>query len=129
LYPAEAVTLLRVIKTAQPLGFTLEEVAELLEAGAHRHRRTDAGLQARASAKLAEVQAKIADLRTIEDTLRQAPTAGCADLLACAGERGCPLPFADLAGDPEAAFLGSGRVPISGREGDAARCSGQGCAC
>ncbi|MEU8678744.1 MerR family transcriptional regulator [Streptomyces sp. NPDC048560] len=35
----EAVTALRVIKAAQRLGFTLEEVAELLAAGRHRHGR------------------------------------------------------------------------------------------
>ncbi|MFF5261536.1 MerR family transcriptional regulator [Actinomadura viridis] len=98
LYPAEAVTLLRVIKTAQRLGFTLEEVAELLETGTHRHRRPDTGLRERAAAKLTEVEAKIADLRVIAGTLRQALDAGCEDLVACAAEEGCPLPFADLAG-------------------------------
>src|ERR671910_770958 len=59
LYPPEAVTALRVIKAAQRLGFTLDEVAELLDAGRrHRHRRprqhgNDAGLAARAQLKLA----------------------------------------------------------------------------
>ena len=62
-YSDEAVTLLRVIKTAQRLGFTLAEVAELLETGSRHHgRRPDAGLQARAAAKLAEVEQKITDL-------------------------------------------------------------------
>ncbi|TYK51527.1 MerR family transcriptional regulator [Actinomadura decatromicini] len=101
LYPAEAVTLLRVIKTAQRLGFTLEEVAELLEAGTHQHgrgrRRADAGLRESARAKLAEVEARITDLQVIADTLRQALDAGCDDLVACAAEESCPLPFADLA--------------------------------
>jgi MerR family transcriptional regulator, mercuric resistance operon regulatory protein len=50
LYPAEAVTVLKVIKAAQRLGFTLDEVADLLEAGRHPHRRADAGLRARAQA-------------------------------------------------------------------------------
>ncbi len=46
LYPPETVTVLRVIKAAQRLGFTLEEVAELLEAGQHRHgARSSAGLR------------------------------------------------------------------------------------
>ncbi|MDX3639832.1 MerR family transcriptional regulator [Streptomyces sp. MB09-02B] len=35
LYSEEVVTVLRVIKATQRLGFTLEEVAELLEAGRH----------------------------------------------------------------------------------------------
>jgi DNA-binding transcriptional MerR regulator len=49
LYPPEAVTVLRVIKAAQRLGFSLDEVADLFEAGRHRH-RTERGLQARARA-------------------------------------------------------------------------------
>lgn len=109
-YPAEAVTRLRVIRTAQRLGFTLDEVAELLEAGTHRHRRADAGLRARAGAKLAEVESRIADLRTIADTLRRARAAGCDDLVACAAERDCPLPFAEPAGGPEAGPAGPGPV-------------------
>ena len=97
-YPPEAVTTLRMIKAAQRLGFTLEEIAELLEAGAHRHgRRRDAGLRARAQAKLAEVERKLANLTVIRDTLRQAITAGCDDLVACAGTPRCPLPFSGLA--------------------------------
>jgi MerR family mercuric resistance operon transcriptional regulator len=102
LYPAEAVTVLRVIKAAQRLGFTLEEVAELLEAGRHRHGDADAGLQARARDKLADVEAKIADLTIIAGTLRAALAAGCDDLVTCAAIPGCPLPFADLAeGGPD----------------------------
>ena len=96
-YPDEAVTLLLVIKTAQRLGFTLAEVADLLETGSHHHgRRVDAGLQARAAAKLAEVEQKITDLAVIRDTLREAVDAGCDDMLACAGSPCCPLPFTDL---------------------------------
>ncbi|MFJ8661883.1 MerR family transcriptional regulator [Streptomyces sp. NPDC093795] len=43
LYDEEAVTVLRIIKAAQRLGFTLEEVAELLEAGRPRHGRPSRG--------------------------------------------------------------------------------------
>lgn len=43
LYPPETVLLLRVIKAAQRLGFTLDQVADLVEVGRHRHgRRADA---------------------------------------------------------------------------------------
>jgi DNA-binding transcriptional MerR regulator len=99
-YAPEAVTLLRVIKAAQRLGFTLEEVAELLEAARHRHGQPpDAGLQEHARAKLAEIQARIADLHTIHTVLQAALEAGCDDLLTCAATPGCPLPFADLAAD------------------------------
>ena len=100
LYPAEAVTVLRVIKAAQRLGFSLDEVAELLQAGRHRHRHRpgpDVGLRGRAAAKIAEVEAKIADLTVIAGTLRAALEAGCADLVECAGVPDCPLPFADPA--------------------------------
>jgi MerR family mercuric resistance operon transcriptional regulator len=103
LYPHEAVTVLRVIKAAQRLGFTLDEVADLLDAGRHRHGRTDSGLRARAQAKLVEVHAKIADLETIAGALRSAVDAGCDDLITCAGEPCCPIPFATIAvGDPDA---------------------------
>jgi len=97
LYPEKAVTLLRVIKTAQRLGFTLDEVAGLLDAGTHRHGRKPAGLQARAAAKLAETEQKIANLKVISNTLRAAMDAGCDDLVACAAQRCCPLPFTELA--------------------------------
>jgi MerR family transcriptional regulator, mercuric resistance operon regulatory protein len=98
LYPAGAVTVLRVIKAAQRLGFTLDEVADLLDTGRHPHgRRPDAGLRGRAQTKLAEVEAKIADLRGIADTLRAAVDAGCGDLIACAGEPCCPISRPPLA--------------------------------
>ena len=98
LYPPETVTVLRVIKAAQRLGFTLEEVEDLLTAGTHRHgRRPDTGLQTRAVAKLAEVEQKITDLQVIATTLRQAVAAGCDDLVACSASSCCPIPFADLA--------------------------------
>ena len=83
---------------AQRLGFTLDEIAELLERGRHHHgRRADAGLRERASVKLVEVEAKIADLQVIAATLRAALDAGCADLITCATTPECPLPFAELA--------------------------------
>ena len=97
LYPPETVTVLKVIKTAQRLGFTLEEVAELLETARHRHGRRDAGLQERARTKLIEVEQRIDDLQVIRATLRQALDAGCDDLMACANQPCCPLPFAGLA--------------------------------
>lgn len=95
LYPPETVTLLRIIKAAQRLGFTLAEVAELLEASTHRH--GSAGLQEQARIKLADVEAKIADLSLIRTALTDAIEAGCDDLTACAQSSCCPIPFADLA--------------------------------
>jgi MerR family mercuric resistance operon transcriptional regulator len=102
LYPAQTVTILRVIKVAQRLGFSLDEVADLLEAGRPHRGRPDAGLRECADAKLAEVEAKIASLSTIADTLRAALDAGCDDFMDCAGQPQCPLPFAGLASTPAA---------------------------
>ena len=87
------------IKTAQRLGFTLREVADLLDTGTHHHgiRRRPAGLQGRAADKLVEVEQRMADLTVIRDTLQRALDAGCHDLLGCEEAEGCPLRFADLA--------------------------------
>ncbi len=86
LYPPSTVTLLRVIKSAQRLGFTLDEVAELL----------DLGLRTRVAAKLDEIDARISDLQLIRNTLQAALLAGCDDLVACSKHPSCPLPFAGL---------------------------------
>ncbi len=93
LYPAEAVTVVRMIKAAQRLGFSLAEVAELMQTGLCGHSRSRSALRPRAAAKLAEVEAKIADLSVIADTLRAALAAGCADLVECAQRPDCPLPL------------------------------------
>lgn len=99
LYPEQAVAIVRIIKASQRLGFTLDDVAELLETGRHRHRRRpDASLHAKAVSKLAEIEQRIADLQVIADTLRVAVDVGCDDVIACATSADCPLPFADLAG-------------------------------
>ncbi|GAA1600494.1 MULTISPECIES: MerR family transcriptional regulator [Kribbella] len=98
IYSSEAVTTLRVIKAAQRLGFTLAEVSDLLDSARHRHRRGEgAGLQARAREKLTDVEAKIADLTVIAETLRAGIAAGCDDLETCAGDPACPLPFVEIA--------------------------------
>jgi DNA-binding transcriptional MerR regulator len=98
LYPTGTVRLLRMIKTAQRLGFSLDEVADLLATlGAEPARRPAASLQDRARTKLAEVEAQIADLATIRDTLVRAVAAGCDDLARCADTPTCPLPFPDAA--------------------------------
>ncbi|GGL43162.1 MerR family transcriptional regulator [Planomonospora parontospora] len=98
IYPPGTVALLGVIKAAQRLGFTLDEVADLIDTGRRGHPNPD--LQERAKAKLAEVNARIADLRTIRTALEQVVAARCDSLTHCTCAD-CPLPFADLAeGDP-----------------------------
>ncbi|MFC7550782.1 MerR family transcriptional regulator [Plantactinospora sp. GCM10030261] len=94
-YPPETVTLLGIIKAAQRLGFTLDEVAELLETGRRRHPPPD--LQARARAKLAEIDQKISDLKAIRGQLELVVAARCDSLTNCTCPS-CPVPFADLAG-------------------------------
>lgn len=102
LYPPEAVTVMRVIKAAQRLGFTLDEVAALLEVSRIGHRRRpDEGLQARAKIKLAEIDTKLEELMTVRDTLRAALAAGCDDLIVCADNACCPLPFVELTAPPK----------------------------
>ncbi|MFJ8958063.1 MerR family transcriptional regulator [Lentzea sp. NPDC102401] len=87
LYPRETVTVIRVIKAAQRLGFALDEVADLLAGGSRRP-----GLRDRAEVKLGEVEARIADLEVVRDTLRAAISAGCDDLMICSHTPACPLP-------------------------------------
>jgi DNA-binding transcriptional MerR regulator len=95
LYDDAAVTTLKVIKAAQRLGFTLDEVADLLELGRSRGRTN--GLQVRAKEKLAEVDQRMADLATIRENLVAALDAGCDDLHQCATSDCCPIPFVSLA--------------------------------
>jgi DNA-binding transcriptional MerR regulator len=94
-YDDGAVALLRVVKAAQRLGFTLDEVAELLAAGRRRH--PDPDLQQRARAKLAEVEDRMADLERIRDGLLQVVRARCDSLTNCTCQD-CPVPFVEGAG-------------------------------
>lgn len=89
-YPPETVELLRIIKAAQRLGFTLNEISELLDITRHRHHARPS-LHDHAIAKLAEIDAKIKDLTAIRDTLADVVAAGCDDLTHCTSPD-CPLP-------------------------------------
>ncbi|MEU4219368.1 MerR family transcriptional regulator [Actinoplanes sp. NPDC026623] len=103
LYPPGTVALLRVIKTAQRLGFTLDEVAELLDTGRRRHPPPD--LRERAIGKIAEIDRRIADLTTIRATLAEVVDARCDSLTDCTCAD-CPIPFLTIgtadrpSGDP-----------------------------
>jgi len=90
LYPPDTVALLTVIKAAQRLGFTLDEVADLLAAGRRRHPTPD--LRQRAIDKIAEVDAKIADLTAIRTALTDVVDARCDSLTNCTCAD-CPIPF------------------------------------
>jgi DNA-binding transcriptional MerR regulator len=89
-YPPDTVALLATIKAAQRLGFTLDEVAQLLEL--RRNRRPDLREQARR--KLAEVEERLADLAAVRDSLRLVIEAGCDSLTDCTCSD-CPMPSQD----------------------------------
>lgn len=99
-YSADDVTRLRVIRAASRLGFTLSEVAELLDVGVHRHglrRGPAADVRTRVEAKLDEVRSRIDDLKVVERSVEAALSAGCRDLEECAGSDVCPIPFPRIA--------------------------------
>lgn len=98
LYPPGTVALLGVIKAAQRLGFTLNEVAELLAAGRRRHPGPD--LRQRAIDKIGEIDAKIADLQVIRTGLSQVVAARCDSLTNCTCED-CPIPFLSIGSPPD----------------------------
>lgn len=64
-YPSETVDRLRFIRRAQTLGFSLREIAELLELGDGRC----ADVRSRAEQKLATIEQQISDLNALRDTL------------------------------------------------------------
>jgi DNA-binding transcriptional MerR regulator len=90
LYPPDTVALLQVIKAAQRLGFTLDEVADLLDAGRRRHPNPD--LRERAIGKIAEIDQRIADLTTIRTSLTEIVDARCDSLTNCTCAD-CPIPY------------------------------------
>jgi len=80
LYPPDTVALLRVIKAAQRLGFTLDEVAGLIETD-RRHPTGD--LRQKAIDKIAEIDARIAALTAIRATLTEVVDARYDRLINC----------------------------------------------
>lgn len=81
-YPAEAVAVVRFIKRAQQLGFALDEIRELL--GLRGSSGGCPEVRAAAVAKLAEIDAKIADLEAMKRAL--------ADLASSCAETDSPGP-------------------------------------
>ncbi len=74
-YPVESVRLIRFIRRAQELGFSLREIRELLALRVQPG-VTCAKVRERAERKISEVRGKIADLKSIERALRKL-TASC----------------------------------------------------
>ncbi|MGH3776899.1 MAG: MerR family DNA-binding protein [Pseudonocardiaceae bacterium] len=67
-YPPAAVRVVRVIKRAQELGFTLADIEELLDLAEGGPDACDA-VRAMALARLADLERRIADLRSMRDAL------------------------------------------------------------
>lgn len=84
----------KVIKSAQRLGFTLAEIQELFDLSAHR--RGTGELHDRARAKIGEIDERIARLRAMRADLVAVVEAECDSLTDCSCGLGCPLPFVEL---------------------------------
>lgn len=85
-YSVDAIEVIRFVKRAQQLGFTLNEVEELLQLADGGPDNCDAAREV-AQARVDDLAAKIADLRRMHDSLRQLVTT-------CGrprGDRECPL--------------------------------------
>jgi Hg(II)-responsive transcriptional regulator len=94
-YPATAVELLRFVKRAQQLGFTLDEVEELLHLNRGGPDSCEA-VRVLALARQADLKSRIADLRRMRDSL----TALIATCELPRPDRSCPL--LDAISDPPA---------------------------
>ena len=79
-YPVSALRMLRFVKRAQELGFTLDEIGQLL----HLDSDQCAGARRLAERRRDELAARIRDLQWMHDTLDQLTTA-------CDGEHDCTL--------------------------------------
>jgi len=92
LYAGSDVARLRFIRRAKGLGFSLEEIAELLRLNDGGGRR--AAVRALAGQRLAEIEQKLSELSRMRDTLRHL-------ILQCRGDgplAGCPIIDAVLLG-------------------------------
>jgi MerR family copper efflux transcriptional regulator len=97
LYATSDVARLRFIRRAKGLGFSLEEIAELLRLNDGGGRR--AAVRALAGQRLAEIEQKLSELSRMRNTLRHL-------ILRCRGDgplAGCPIIDAVLLGERSAA--------------------------
>lgn len=93
-YPADTVQRLRFIRRAKALGFTLEEIGELLALSQQRERGVK-GVKAAAQAKLLRVETTLRDLQRVRVGLKKL-------IDGCPGHgdpRGCPILNALNTGD------------------------------
>ena len=98
-YPPETVELIRFVKRAQQLGFSLKEIRELLELR-EVPRRASKQVRQLVQAKIAEIEAKIRDLESMREALgellcacRDRPKAATCPIIASLnGESNSPKP-------------------------------------
>lgn len=93
-YEPGDVVRVRTIKSAQRLGFTLAEIQELFDLSEHRRGTRD--LRAMATAKLAEIDGRIAELSAMRERLLEVIAADCDSLDDCSCGLGCPLPIIEV---------------------------------
>jgi DNA-binding transcriptional MerR regulator len=93
-YPQAAVDRVRVIKTAQRLGFTLAEIEELFDLAAHR--RGTGEIRQRAAAKIREIDDRIGRLRAMKAELRELLATECDSLTECSCGLGYTSPFESI---------------------------------
>ncbi len=84
-FPAETAERLRSIKRAQELGFSLEEISELLALRMEPEQNC-ADIRARAQAKIADIESKMKILAAMKSTLR-----GLVDQCEQDGSAECPI--------------------------------------
>lgn len=89
-YTHDDVRLVREVKAAQRLGFTLAEVAEIVELTRRRGGRDADGLRGRVQAKLGEVTERIQALEQMRADLQAVIDAECDRLVGCECD-GCPI--------------------------------------
>jgi DNA-binding transcriptional MerR regulator len=106
-YDEADISRVKVIKAAQRLGFTLAEIQEMFDLSAHR--RATGELRARATAKVVEIDGRIARLQAMRADLATVIAADCYSLTACSCGLGRPLPFAELS------EIGSADPSVTGR--------------
>ena len=98
LYPESMVDRIRFIRRAKALGFSLDEIDALLDLQDHGGRKST--VKALTQRKLAEIDARIADLESMRDVLREldgrcsgrGDVAGCPIIDALTDEESKPCP-------------------------------------
>jgi MerR family mercuric resistance operon transcriptional regulator len=93
-YGEADVSRVKVIKAAQRVGFTLTEIQEMLDLSAHR--RATSELRARATAKVTEIDERIARLQAMRADLSMVIAAECDSLTDCSCGLARPRPFVEL---------------------------------